>query len=107
MRTGAFSPESGWETVGFVNDGLTTGCRRTGGTALVRYSVAQAHVRGGFAPAAEPWALAGQVRPDPDGFAWGGIEGDFGVGVESRWKTNANCSEIRCVPFFLCLSRSW
>jgi hypothetical protein len=31
MRTGAFSPQSGWEPVGFVDDGLTTGCRRTGG----------------------------------------------------------------------------
>jgi hypothetical protein len=37
--------------------GVHKGFQRTGGTALVRYALAQAEVRGGFAPAAEPWAL--------------------------------------------------
>jgi hypothetical protein len=41
MRTGTFSPESGWEPVGFVNDGLTKGCRRTGGTGVVSCLVVQ------------------------------------------------------------------
>ena len=36
---------------------LTTGYRRTVGTALVWSSVAQVPVRGSFARAAEPWAL--------------------------------------------------
>ena len=57
MRTGVLGPEAVWEPVGLVKGGLTKGCRRTGGTALVQYSVAQAHVWGGSAPAAEPWAL--------------------------------------------------
>jgi hypothetical protein len=38
---------------------LTSHSSGRGGAALVQSSVVQAHVRGGFAPAAEPWALDG------------------------------------------------
>jgi hypothetical protein len=44
-----------WKFLMPSNNGL----QADGETAVVRGSVVQAHVRGGFAPAAEPWALAG------------------------------------------------
>jgi hypothetical protein len=38
------------------------GLQADGGTAAVWHSVAQAHVRGGFAPAAEPWPFVRQAK---------------------------------------------
>ena len=44
MRTGAFGPDLGGETVEFVKRRSNKGLQADGGTALVRYSVAEAHV---------------------------------------------------------------